>query len=103
MAVALQGLRDAAVEVVDALPDDPGVASAIVFHGRVPQTLPTGPTLVVEPDASCDLWQLGDASGVARRVEGRVTHVRASPLLAGIDLSRVVLEEKVGAPADGRL
>ncbi len=55
-------------DVVDALPDDMDTQAVTVFHGRVPESLPPGPTLVIEPDASCDLWQLDDGAGVAHRV-----------------------------------
>ncbi len=99
--VALRGLGDAEVQVVDALPDDVDTQAVTVFHGRVPESLPPGPTLVIEPDASCDLWQLDDGAGVAHRVSGRVAHVSDSPLLAGVDLSRAVLEEKVALEVGG--
>lgn len=32
-----------------------------VFHRQVPETLPPGPLLVIEPTGSTDLWELGEA------------------------------------------
>jgi hypothetical protein len=92
---ALSELRDFAVDRAGTAPDDLPAGAVTVFHGRVPGQLPPGPTLIVEPDRKCDLWELDEGGADATQVVLPVSHVSDSPLLAGVDLSRVVFEEAI--------
>jgi hypothetical protein len=92
---ALSELSDMTLARFDAPPQDLTAAAVTVFHGQVPQQLPPGPTLIVEPDGPCDLWDLDEAGSDTSEVELPVSHVTASPLLAEVDLSRAVLEEVI--------
>jgi hypothetical protein len=59
-----------------------------VFDGKVPETLPAGPVLVLNPTA-CDLWRCGDAvadPSVARLADD-------SPVTRGVRLIDVFLPE----------
>jgi hypothetical protein len=69
-------------------PPDAGPSVSIrVFEGHVPETLPPGPVLVVDPTA-CDLWRVGEPvedPTVARLAED-------SPILAGVRMLDVYLD-----------
>ncbi|MHC4402116.1 MAG: vWA domain-containing protein [Planctomycetota bacterium] len=45
--------------VADKLPEQVVEGEILVFHGRVPDRLPRGPVLVVDPTGPCDWWQMG--------------------------------------------
>lgn len=92
---ALSELRDLVVTTTEEAPEGLGPTAVTVFHGRVPEQLPPGPTLIVEPDSSCDLWELDEAGADASEVVLPVSHASDSPLLAGVDLRRAVLEELI--------
>jgi len=70
-------------------PPQPPKGTIVVLDGKVPNRLPDGPVLVVNPRGSCDLWQLGDAledPTVAGQDEG-------APLLTDVRLQNVLLPE----------
>jgi hypothetical protein len=101
-AAALHAMQGVSVEVTDHLPAEVDARTVVVLSGRVPAHLPPGPALVLEPDASSDFWELDETNDEARRVVGPVFHSGSDPatssrtqgLLAGLDLTRVVFEEK---------
>lgn len=92
---ALSELRDSAVARAEVAPEDLTAATVTVFHGRVPEQLPPGPTLIVEPDGQCDLWELDETGADTSEVVLPVSHASETPLLAQVDLSRVVFEEVI--------
>jgi hypothetical protein len=74
-----------------AAPAPPNAAAApiTVFHRRVPDVLPGGHVLVIEPDASGPLWQLGQA--IHNPVVAKQD--KESPLMLNIRLDNVVMPE----------
>ena len=48
------------VSVRNDLPDEWPADTIVVCHRLVPATLPVGDVLVVDPETSCDLWDVGD-------------------------------------------
>ncbi|MGA2031252.1 MAG: VWA domain-containing protein [Thermoguttaceae bacterium] len=79
---------DPHLELIDA-PKAAGPGAVRVFEGRVPDVLPAGPLLVVNPAGECDLWKLGPAVSdptVARQADD-------SPLLANVRLLDAYLPE----------
>ncbi|MCA9033997.1 MAG: VWA domain-containing protein [Planctomycetaceae bacterium] len=46
------------VSVVDELPESWPNDAILVFHRLLPSTLPNSPVMVIDPDASCNLWEL---------------------------------------------
>jgi len=90
---ALAALSGIDLQLVEQLPETLPEQSAVVFHGQVPERLPARPLLVIAPQNSCDLW---DTAGIVRGAECAVQFVRRdSPLLAGVRLEDVVVEEAV--------
>jgi hypothetical protein len=90
---ALAALSGIDLQVVEQLPERLPEQSVAVFHGRVPERLPHCPLLVIAPQNSCDLW---DPAGTVRGAGSAVESVRRdSPLLAGVRLEDVVVEEAV--------
>jgi hypothetical protein len=63
--------------------------AVMVYHHQVPSPLPPGPALLIDPDAGCDLWEVGD-----RLQNPLVTKQdRDSPLMAHIRLDNVLMPE----------
>jgi hypothetical protein len=63
--------------------------TVMVYHHQVPNPLPTGPALVIDPEGSCDLWEIGD------KVQNPLVtkQDRDSPLMAHIRLDNVLMPE----------
>jgi len=57
---ALRANSLADLTVTDTAPERVAKDTILVFHGRVPVALPEGPTLVIDPIGTCQLWELGD-------------------------------------------
>jgi hypothetical protein len=60
-----------------------------VFHRKVPAQLPPGQVLVIEPENSCDLWQVGDnlQNPIVTKQD------KDSPLMAHVRLDNVMMPE----------
>lgn len=60
-----------------------------VLHRQIPEVLPNGAVLVIDPRDSCDLWQLGEV------VQNPIVHQqdKDSPLLGHVRLDNVVMPE----------
>ncbi len=60
-----------------------------VLHRHVPEVLPAGAVLVIDPREGCDLWQLGDV------LQNPIVHQqdKDSPLLGHVRLDNVVMPE----------
>lgn len=68
-------------------------AGVQVLYRQIPQPLPAGPLIVIEPQDSCELWEL---AGSVRDAKCAVQAARAdSPLLAGVDFFSCVIEQAV--------
>jgi hypothetical protein len=63
--------------------------TVMVYHHQVPNPLPTGPALVIDPEGSGDLWEIGD------KVQNPLVtkQDRDSPLMAHIRLDNVLMPE----------
>jgi hypothetical protein len=63
--------------------------TVIVFHRKVPQQLPPGPVLVIDPAGPCDLWELGD------KLQNPIVtkQDKDSPLMAHVRLDNVLMPE----------
>jgi hypothetical protein len=68
---------------------DKGKDTITVYHHQVPNPLPPGPALVIDPDNGCDLWQVGDK--VQNPLVTKQDH--DSPLMAHIRLDNVLMPE----------
>jgi hypothetical protein len=66
-----------------------GAGEISVFHRKVPDVLPAGNVLVIEPDGSGPLWQLGEA--IQNPIVARQD--KDSPLMSHIRLDNVVMPE----------
>jgi hypothetical protein len=75
--------------VTAALPTAVPPGTVTVFHRKVPERLPAGPVLVIDPAGPCDLFGLGDPL----RNPLLARQDRDSPLLANTRLDAVVLPE----------
>jgi hypothetical protein len=82
------------LSVVRKLPDggdkprrSPG--TIMVYHHQVPNPLPPGPALVIDPEGGCDLWEVGG------KIENPLVtkQDRDSPLMAHIRLDNVLMPE----------
>lgn len=64
-------------------------AGLTVLHRHVPEKLPAGPLLVIDPRGGCDLWQLGEP------VQNPIVNQqdKDSPLLGHVRLDNVVMPE----------
>ena len=60
-----------------------------VLHRHVPEKLPSGSLLVIDPRESCDLWQVGEP--VQNPIVSQ--HDKDSPLLGHVRLDNVVMPE----------
>lgn len=65
------------------------VAGVRVYHRNVPKILPPGPTLVIEPTAATDLWELGPplANPIVTKQD------KDSPLMAHVRLDNVTMPD----------
>ena len=75
--------------VVKELPAKRPSEALVVFHRDVPQSLPDGPVLVIDPRGSTDVWTLGG------KIENPVVAEQAedSPLLAHVELGKTRMPE----------
>ncbi len=65
------------------------VGAVMVYHRQVPNVLPSGPVLVIDPDNDCDLWHVGD------KLQNPIVtkQDRDSPLMAHVRLDNVLMPE----------
>jgi secreted protein with Ig-like and vWFA domain len=90
---ALAALPGLDVQIVEQVPEPLPERSLAIFYGSVPTQLPECPLLVIAPQTACTLWEL---AGMLRGAEAAVAAVRQdSPLLAGVRLEDVVVEQAV--------
>lgn len=77
------------VNVVDALPTVWPVDTLVVLHRIIPEKLPSGQVLVVDPESNSDAWTLGDV------IENPIIteQDQDSPLMTHIRLDNVLLPE----------
>ncbi len=77
------------VMTTNEIPDQWPADTIVVCHRLVPTTLPTGQLLVVDPEASCDLWDLGAV------IENPIVTEQddASPLMTHIRLDNVLMPQ----------
>jgi hypothetical protein len=70
-------------------PKSPPSGAITVLHRKVPERIPPGPVLVVEPTGSCDLWQLGETlqNPIVTKQD------KDSPLMANVRLDNVLMPE----------
>ncbi|WP_422924862.1 vWA domain-containing protein [Singulisphaera sp. PoT] len=71
------------------LPKSISVGAITVLHKKVPEKLPSGPVLVIEPAGSCDLWDLGETllNPIVTKQD------KDSPLMANVRLDNVLMPE----------
>jgi hypothetical protein len=77
------------LQVATALPTTYEANALYVFHKQVPEVMPPGNSLVIDPAASTDLWKLGE------RLENPIVTKQDSdsPLLRHVRLDNVLLPE----------
>lgn len=75
------------LEVLHELPEIWPSDSVIVLHQLVPDELPTGPLLVVDPRSNSRLWSLGDTATGSVIAEQKTT----SPLMTHVRLDNVMI------------
>jgi hypothetical protein len=75
--------------VTKELPQTRTAGAVTVLHKKVPKTLPPGPLLVVDPESSCDLWDLGE------KLQNPIVtqQDKNSPLMAHVRLDNVIMPE----------
>lgn len=78
------------------VPDAPahqglGLGGITVLHRHVPDKLPNGSLLVIDPRGSCDLWQLGDP--VQNPIVSQQDKDYSSSLLGHVRLDNVLMPE----------
>ncbi len=89
LAAALEADAHVRLSETESLPETARPGDIIVLQGTVPERLPDGPLLIVNPRNGCDLWD----------VDGVIEHARIaqqaidSPILAGLDLEGIVLSQ----------
>ena len=77
------------LKVIRKPPEKVPAGAIMVYHHRVPNPLPPGAALVIDPDVGCDLWEVGD-----KLQNPLVTKQdRDSPLMAHIRLDNVLMPE----------
>ena len=76
-------------------PADMPQGGVAVYHAQVPDRLPAGPSIVVEPAGACDLWRT--AGYVDRAGDDSVPTIQAAgfPHLAQADLHRAAIDRLV--------
>jgi von Willebrand factor type A domain/Aerotolerance regulator N-terminal len=83
---------------VDSKAPSAGSGGITVFHKKVPDKLPPGSVLVIEPTTSTDLWTIGEVqqNPIVTKED------KSSPLMANVRLSNVLMPEarqlKITAP-----
>ncbi|MEZ6046868.1 MAG: VWA domain-containing protein [Planctomycetaceae bacterium] len=77
------------LEVVNKQPETIPEDGLLVFHRQVPETLPVGNVLVIEPSQSTDLWTLGEAASSPMIA----SQDKESNLMAHVRLDNVMLSE----------
>ncbi len=77
------------VTVRNDLPGQWPAGTIIVLHQLIPETLPPGDVLVIDPQADSDVWKLGDA--IANPIVTEQDD--ASPLMTHIRLDNVLMPE----------
>jgi hypothetical protein len=67
----------------------PPAGTVMVYHRQVPNPLPPGPALVIDPEGDCDLWQVGE------KLQNPIVtkQDRDSPLMAHVRLDNVLMPE----------
>lgn len=77
------------LSVVRKPPPKAPAGTVMVYHHQVPNPLPPGPALLIDPDGGCDLWQVGD------KVQNPLVtkQDRDSPLMSHIRLDNVLMPE----------
>ncbi|MCA9175372.1 MAG: BatA and WFA domain-containing protein [Planctomycetales bacterium] len=77
------------VTVVPTVPDAWDGQGVLVLHRLLPETLPAGNVLVIDPIGPCDLWDPGDplANPIITRQD------RQSPLMAHVRLDNVLMPQ----------
>jgi hypothetical protein len=67
----------------------PPAGTVMVYHRQVPNPLPAGPALVIDPEGDCDLWQVGE------KLQNPIVtkQDRDSPLMAHVRLDNVLMPE----------
>lgn len=66
-------------------------ASMTVLHRHVPEVLPSGAVLVIDPRNSCDAWQLGEA--IQNPIVSQLDKDFSTSLLSHVRLENVVMPE----------
>lgn len=86
---ALRAIPLVDLAVVKEPPPPAPTPRVTVLHRKVPDPLPPGPLLVVDPAGGCDLWDLGEplANPIVTRQD------KDSPLLAHVRLDNVTMPE----------
>lgn len=74
---------------IDPLAPSTATSGITVLHRHVPDLLPNGAVLVIDPRGSCDAWQLGEP------VQNPIVHQqdKESPLVSHVRLDNVVMPE----------
>jgi len=88
---ALASLPGVDLTVFSELPDAGPPADLLVWDGKVPARLPSGPNLVLAPSTNCDLWTLGTTAIGSAVVIDQVE----SPPVARVDFTEAVLEDPI--------
>lgn len=67
----------------------PASGTLTVFHRTIPEKLPPGPVMVIEPTGPCDLWQVGE------KLQNPIItqQDKDSPLMAHVRLDNVLMPE----------
>src|SRR5579875_1526145 len=77
------------LNVVRKVPEKMPTGTVVVYHHHVPNPLPPGSALVIDPDGGCDLWEVGG------KVQNPLVtkQDRDSPLMSHIRLDNVLMPE----------
>jgi hypothetical protein len=86
--------------LIKGIADDPAGDGALirVYHRHVPERIPPGRAIVLDPDGSCDLWDIGPP--IRSPIVG--TQDRSSPLLAFVKLENARIAEARAITPKGR-
>ena len=85
----IQAIPLVRLDVAKELPKTLDGSSVLLLHKIVPQVLPAGPVLVVDPAGPCDLWDLGEPlqNPIVTKQD------KESPILAHVRLDNVSMPE----------
>jgi len=102
---ALRACPRVRLTTADALPQERAPGAILVLDRQVPNPLPQGPILVVDPAEPCELWQLGERAALedrtGRRFDGCHHGLLRLEGRAPVNtLARVVKEHAVGDPLE---